>query len=169
MEKSFNRADVFKRHLMAVHNVEQTPPNGRKKTATGFKQPSGEHGDYANGVPVSGKCSTCGITFGNAQQFYEHLDECVLSQVVQEEPAAEFNEKNLGSIKPEEVEAVLAGSTTKRSRQESEPEEDGEDDDDYMDADDVDDDDGTDETFTMGTSRTKTGRTPSTRSRTGKH
>ncbi|KAI7247804.1 hypothetical protein KC335_g18725, partial [Hortaea werneckii] len=30
-EKSFNRADVFKRHLTSVHGVEQTPPNARRK------------------------------------------------------------------------------------------------------------------------------------------
>ncbi|KAK7714261.1 hypothetical protein SLS64_004361 [Diaporthe eres] len=44
-EKSFNRADVFKRHLTAVHNVEQTPPN-------------------------------------SPQDFYEHLDDCVLNVIV---------------------------------------------------------------------------------------
>src|SRR6266487_5738840 len=31
-EKSFNRADVFKRHLTSVHGVEQTTPNYRKKS-----------------------------------------------------------------------------------------------------------------------------------------
>jgi len=31
VEKVFNRADVFKRHLTYVHAVEQTPPNSRKK------------------------------------------------------------------------------------------------------------------------------------------
>ncbi|KAF2007850.1 hypothetical protein P154DRAFT_415912, partial [Amniculicola lignicola CBS 123094] len=29
-EKSFNRADVFKRHLASVHNVKQNPPTSRK-------------------------------------------------------------------------------------------------------------------------------------------
>lgn len=33
----------------------------------------------------TGKCSTCGITFLSAQQFYEHLDDCVLS-VIEDQP-----------------------------------------------------------------------------------
>jgi hypothetical protein len=36
-EKSFNRADVFKRHLTTVHGVEQNPPNSRKKSPGGRK------------------------------------------------------------------------------------------------------------------------------------
>jgi hypothetical protein len=66
-EKSFNRADVFKRHLTSVHGVEQTPPNSRKRR----RLPS-----YCE--DATGKCSTCSATFTNAQGFYEHLDDCVL-------------------------------------------------------------------------------------------
>ncbi|PUU74883.1 hypothetical protein B9Z19DRAFT_1103236 [Tuber borchii] len=99
-EKSFNRADVFKRHLMSVHNVEQTPPNSRKRPPT---KASPAEDRYA-GAYVTGKCSTCSITFATAQQFYEHLDECVLSKVVQEEPAAAFNEMNLDSVKLSDME-----------------------------------------------------------------
>ncbi|KAF8537290.1 hypothetical protein BDD12DRAFT_674963, partial [Trichophaea hybrida] len=79
MEKSFSRADVFKRHLFAVHNVEQTALKGwQKKNAEG----KGIHtGDFTNSN-LSGKCSTCDITFATAQQFYEHLDDCVLSKVM---------------------------------------------------------------------------------------
>jgi hypothetical protein len=36
-EKGFNRADVFKRHLISVHGVEQAPSNSRKKSSTGKK------------------------------------------------------------------------------------------------------------------------------------
>jgi RNA recognition motif-containing protein len=71
-EKSFDRADVFKRHLTSVHGVEQTSPGAhRKKTAVG-KLSSG------NTSVVTGVCSTCGQTFENAQAFYDHLDDCVL-------------------------------------------------------------------------------------------
>lgn len=186
MEKSFNRADVFKRHLMAVHNVEQTPPNGRKKasgkqSAQDYETGGGDGFGGTRTTLATGKCSTCGLTFGNAQQFYEHLDECVLSKVVQEEPAAAFNEHNLDSVKPEDVEAALARSSSsgsssslsaKRSRHDlSDPEDAAaaDDDDDYMDADFDDlDDDGKDETFTMGPARgNKALRTPATRSRSG--
>ncbi|KAL2268538.1 hypothetical protein VTJ83DRAFT_3384 [Remersonia thermophila] len=94
-EKSFNRADVFKRHLTAVHGVEQTPPNSRKKSgsnpSTGAK-PTGYAPD------ATGKCSTCSQTFSNAQDFYEHLDDCVLRIVQQEDPIEAINAKNLAEV-----------------------------------------------------------------------
>lgn len=92
-EKSFNRADVFKRHLTAVHGVEQSPPNSRKKSATGApkKLPT-----YA--PDATGKCSTCSQTFSNAQDFYEHLDDCVLRIVQQEDPAEAINAKRLAEV-----------------------------------------------------------------------
>ncbi|KAK7738975.1 hypothetical protein SLS62_011332 [Diatrype stigma] len=71
-EKAFNRADVFKRHLTAVHNVEQTPPNSRKMIITGNMSRNG--GDA--------KCSICQTRFSTAQEFYEHLDDCVLNVIV---------------------------------------------------------------------------------------
>jgi len=91
-EKSFNRADVFKRHLTSVHNVEQTPPNARRKSPAGNKRPGYGVRD------VSGMCSTCGVTFANAQDFYEHLDDCVLRVVQQAEPCEAINEKLLSSV-----------------------------------------------------------------------
>ncbi|KAK3997641.1 hypothetical protein QBC44DRAFT_229273 [Cladorrhinum sp. PSN332] len=96
-EKSFNRADVFKRHLTAVHGVEQTPPNSRKKTG-------GASGNNANkkltgyAPDATGKCSTCSQTFSNAQDFYEHLDDCVLRIVQQEDPAEAINAKRLAEV-----------------------------------------------------------------------
>jgi hypothetical protein len=122
-EKSFNRADVFKRHLMSVHNVEQTPPNSRKRPPT--KASPAE--DRYTGAYVTGKCSTCSITFATAQQFYEHLDECVLSKVVQEEPAAAFNEMNLDSVKLSDMEPSSSNSadpTSSASEDEDEDEKD---------------------------------------------
>ena len=93
-EKSFNRADVFKRHLTSVHGVEQTPPNSRKKSPNGSstKKSSTKAND------VSGKCSTCSATFNNAQDFYEHLDDCVLRIVQQEEPSEAINENILRAV-----------------------------------------------------------------------
>ncbi|KAI0172322.1 hypothetical protein GGR52DRAFT_549904 [Hypoxylon sp. FL1284] len=75
-EKAFNRADVFKRHLTAVHNVEQTPPNSRKMIMTGNSSRGG--GDA--------KCSICQTRFSTAQEFYEHLDDCVLNVIVPTTP-----------------------------------------------------------------------------------
>jgi hypothetical protein len=94
-EKSFNRADVFKRHLTAVHGVEQTPPNSRKKTAGGLSTGKKLTG-YA--PDATGKCSTCSQTFSNAQDFYEHLDDCVLRIVQQEDPAEAINAKRLAEV-----------------------------------------------------------------------
>ncbi|SPN98797.1 uncharacterized protein DNG_01838 [Cephalotrichum gorgonifer] len=96
-EKSFNRADVFKRHLTAVHGVEQTPPNSRKKAlpaSVGGKRLTGA------GYPsdATGKCSTCSQTFANAQDFYEHLDDCVLRIVQQEDPSEAVNARRLAEV-----------------------------------------------------------------------
>lgn len=93
-EKSFNRADVFKRHLTAVHNVEQTPPNSRRQTALGGSSsssasatPSREGGSsggssQGGGGGAGARCSICQTQFSTAQEFYEHLDDCVLNVIV---------------------------------------------------------------------------------------
>ncbi|KAG9247235.1 hypothetical protein BJ878DRAFT_210100 [Calycina marina] len=94
-EKSFNRADVFKRHLTSVHAVEQTPPNSRKKTSSIINSTKKLAG-YA--PDATGKCSTCSSTFGNAQDFYEHLDDCVLRIVQQEEPSEAINSARLAEV-----------------------------------------------------------------------
>ena len=94
-EKSFNRADVFKRHLTTVHGVEQTPPNSRKKPPVAINP-----GKKLAGYPAdaTGKCSTCSQTFSNAQDFYEHLDDCVLRIVQQEDPAEAINAQRLAEV-----------------------------------------------------------------------
>jgi len=93
-EKSFNRADVFKRHLTSVHGVEQTPPNSRKKSTNS----SANKKTSTQAVDATGKCSTCSATFKNAQEFYEHLDDCVLRVVQQEEPSEAINAQHLGGV-----------------------------------------------------------------------
>ena len=72
-EKSFNRVDVFKRHLTSVHGVHQSPPNA--KSVMPIQQ-------HLTGGPAS-KCSTCSSTFSDAQNFYDHLDDCVLKFIEQ--------------------------------------------------------------------------------------
>lgn len=93
VEKSFNRADVFKRHLTSVHGVEQNPPNSRRKSPSGRKAYSSTM--LAN---VAGTCSTCSVTFANAQEFYEHLDDCVLRVVQQADPSEAINQRLLTSV-----------------------------------------------------------------------
>lgn len=92
-EKSFNRADVFKRHLTSVHGVEQAPPNSRKRSPTSSTRRLSSYCQDA-----TGKCSTCSATFSNAQDFYEHLDDCVLRVVQQEEPSEAINAQHLTSV-----------------------------------------------------------------------
>ena len=54
-------------------------------------------------VDATGKCSTCSATFKNAQEFYEHLDDCVLRVVQQEEPSEAINEQHLGGVANDEA------------------------------------------------------------------
>lgn len=115
-EKSFNRADVFKRHLMSVHNVEQTPPNGRKKPGSASSTPRSPRPERFGDFQGSGKCSTCNGTFSTAQQFYEHLDDCVYSKVIQEEPAAAYNEMNMNQINLDDIAESLASPWKHRRR-----------------------------------------------------
>ncbi len=91
---------MFKRHLTHVHNVEQTPPNGRKKsTGDGLGDTVGTGAAPTGYAPdATGKCSTCSGTFSNAQEFYEHLDECVLRIVQQGDPAEAINERHMASM-----------------------------------------------------------------------
>ncbi|OQO08630.1 hypothetical protein B0A48_06500 [Cryoendolithus antarcticus] len=132
-EKSFNRADVFKRHLTSVHNVEQAPPNARRKSPSGAKRPGFGVRD------VSGMCSTCGNMFANAQDFYEHLDDCVLRVVQQADPSEAVNEKLLSSVADDAaVQATMEKhllSTTVDYDAPTKYEDDAEEDDDEDDAD----------------------------------
>jgi len=136
-EKSFNRADVFKRHLTSVHGVEQTAPNSRKKSPTTKKAYS------ATQQSAAGTCSTCSVTFANAQEFYEHLDDCVLRVVQQIEPSEAINQKLLTSVSEDkEVQETMDRHCLPNSVDYSAPsyDEDEEDEDEEIDVDDANDD-----------------------------
>ncbi|KAI5290481.1 hypothetical protein KEM54_001405 [Ascosphaera aggregata] len=80
METFFDRADSFKKHLISVHKVEQTAPNCRKRSPSALESRCrGNLKQY--GLGATGRCSTCFEVYGNAQDFYEHLDECVMKAV----------------------------------------------------------------------------------------
>jgi len=145
-EKSFNRADVFKRHLTSVHGVEQAPPNSRKKSPQSGKKAYG-----ANVQNMAGTCSTCSVTFANAQEFYEHLDDCVLRVVQQIEPSEAINQKLLASIADDDdvketLEAHCLSSSIDYSAPSYDEDEDDEDED-------VDADDANDESYGARSSR----------------
>lgn len=136
-EKSFNRADVFKRHLTSMHGVEQTPPNSRKRSPSKLNVNLSSYCQDA-----TGKCSTCGATFHNAQEFYEHLDDCVLKVVQQEDPMEAINAQRLAEvandsdvqatfernhIQPEDSEPSMNEDFEEEDDEEEEEEEDDED------------------------------------------
>lgn len=93
-EKSFNRTDVFKRHLTAVHGVEQTPPNCRKKNPSA----AARRNATSSATNATGKCSECAVTFSNPQDLYEHLDDCCLRSVQQEKPTESINQQRLAEV-----------------------------------------------------------------------
>jgi hypothetical protein len=135
-EKSFNRADVFKRHLTSVHGVEQTPPNSRKRSPSANNRKLSSYCQDA-----TGKCSTCSATFNNAQDFYEHLDDCVLRVVQQEEPSEAVNVQHLSQINADQdVQETLDRHMIKTEDAPTSFDEDDEDDDEDEDEDDEDDD-----------------------------
>lgn len=101
-EKSFNRADVFKRHLTSVHGVEQCPSNSRRKTPASTKKTASKDENR------EGKCSTCGSVFTSAQEFYNHLDDCVMKVLEKPEVSEAFNERHLTEISNDQaVKATL--------------------------------------------------------------
>ena len=87
--KSFNRADVFKRHLTSVHNVEQVSPKTHRKNVNKRAFDLRE---------AQGVCSICDVSFASAQDFYEHLDDCVFRAVQLTGFNKNINEKLLSSV-----------------------------------------------------------------------
>ncbi|KAK0383290.1 hypothetical protein NLU13_9203 [Sarocladium strictum] len=89
-ERLFNRADVFKRHLASLHQVDQSSQSSRvgpggEKITHGLATASSQ-GPAAS--EASAPCSICGQRFTAAQDFYEHLDDCVLSVLVSQNSSA---------------------------------------------------------------------------------
>src|SRR3954451_221146 len=82
-EKTFQRADSFKGHLFSVHNVAHIHPNSRNQSQAFTGSARELLNQYED---ASGDCSICSAAFANAQAFYEHLDDCVLQAVHQQEP-----------------------------------------------------------------------------------
>jgi hypothetical protein len=155
-EKSFNRADVFKRHLTSVHGVEQNPPNSRKKSPTGRKSYSNPQQNMA------GTCSTCSVTFANAQEFYEHLDDCVLRVVQQADPSEAINQRLLTSVaEDKDVTETLDRNGLSNSVEYTVPSYD--EDDEVSDEEEIDVDDHNDDTYGVRRSRSGKGALKSTK------
>jgi hypothetical protein len=112
--------------LTSVHGVEQTPPNSRKKSPIAAGKRSS-----ASARDVSGMCSTCSNTFNNPQDFYEHLDDCVLRVVKQIDPCEAVNEQLLASVADD---ADVKKSLEKHMLPDNEEQDDDDEDDDTSDS-----------------------------------
>ncbi|OQD92698.1 hypothetical protein PENSOL_c038G02133 [Penicillium solitum] len=70
-EKSFTRADVFKRHLVTVHGVKQLQPNQLDQSPTSSVKTDMDHTGNS-----TANCSICNEPFEDPQDFYKHIDNC---------------------------------------------------------------------------------------------
>lgn len=87
-EKTFNRSDIFKMHLTLLHGVAQyRPKNLKKPLPTKVRRRSSQ-----STADTFGFCSICSENYASAQEFYEHLDDCVLRAVQREEASETTNE-----------------------------------------------------------------------------
>jgi len=151
-EKSFNRADVFKRHLTSVHGVEQTPPNSRKKS-TSAGMLSSQKKLYGYAPDATGKCSTCSAIFSNAQEFYEHLDDCVLRIIQQEEPSEAVNAAMLARIEKDSHETIRSNQLPATTAQLVHTSQDDVDEDEDEEDEEDEEEDGNDEDFSPSKGR----------------
>ena len=94
-EKTFNRAEVFKRHLTSAHGVERTPSSARRRSPPDAATVVGTQKRIPHGTSVQGTCSTCAVIFVNAQEFYDHLDDCLLRVAQQTDPGEATNQRLL--------------------------------------------------------------------------
>ncbi|KAH7120588.1 hypothetical protein EDB81DRAFT_232648 [Dactylonectria macrodidyma] len=86
-EVSFDRLDLFKKHLLEAHKVKPKSPNERLRPES--PSPPGE-GAYA-----FGGCSICQQIFPSPSAIYDHLEDCVLAVLTYEDPAEAFNSMHL--------------------------------------------------------------------------
>ncbi|KAK3073077.1 hypothetical protein LTR53_005654 [Teratosphaeriaceae sp. CCFEE 6253] len=116
-ETSFSAADVFKRHLTAIHPAEQAPPDARPKAKTSQKANISTEGREG-----SNSCTICDVVFTAAQDPMDHLDECVLQAVTRQtqdrpqqhhlDPQQPDMSKQLSMSKQPSAEDKEAASTT---------------------------------------------------------
>jgi hypothetical protein len=103
---------------------------------------------------VAGTCSTCSVTIANAQDFYEHLDDCVLRVVQQADPSEAINQRLLTSVaEDKDVTETLDRNGLSKSIEYTIPSYD--EDEEVSDEEEPDNDDHTDDTY--GTRRSRSG------------
>jgi hypothetical protein len=103
-ERSFNRADVFKRHLASLHQVDQNSQSSRLGGSSGMPGSgltTASHGRASSDtIATAAPCSICGQHFTSAQDFYEHIDDCVLSVLVPHSSSATGNSSHQHPSQP---------------------------------------------------------------------
>jgi hypothetical protein len=105
---------------------------------------------------VAGTCSTCSVTFANAQEFYEHLDDCVLRVVQQADPSEAINQRLLTSVaEDKDVTETLDRNGLSKSIEYTVPSYDDDEDEDDEDEE-IDNDDHNDDTY--GSRRSRSGK-----------
>jgi hypothetical protein len=105
---------------------------------------------------MAGTCSTCSVTFANAQEFYEHLDDCVLRVVQQADPSEAINQRLLTSVAEDRnVAETLDRNGLSNSIEYTVPNYD--DDDEEEEEEEVDVDDANDDTYGVRRSRSGKG------------
>lgn len=92
-ETSFNRVDIFKRHLVSTHKVDQNTSAAKKRSVSGSLKPPS-----VSDRGSSGRCTTCSKSFPNAQSLFDHLDDCILAVVTQTDESESVNERNLRTV-----------------------------------------------------------------------
>ncbi|KAL2696891.1 hypothetical protein AAEP93_002186 [Penicillium crustosum] len=116
-EKSFTRVDVFKRHLITVHGVMQLQPNQLDQSPISSIKTDMDHTSDS-----TGNCSICNEPFEDAQDFYKHIDNCVMLNVMQgsSEPV---NNMRLPEVSEDEetVDDRRDSSSSVRSQNEEKP------------------------------------------------
>ncbi|KAI9837739.1 MAG: hypothetical protein M1819_006673 [Sarea resinae] len=102
--ESFTQVDVFKRHLTSIHGVEQSTLNSPKGSLG-----SEQKGSFSvHPLDAIGKCSICLANFDNAQDLYEHLDDCIFQSMQQENLTPATNKRDVMSIAEAEFEQLVS-------------------------------------------------------------
>jgi hypothetical protein len=105
-EVNFDRVDALKRHLITVHKVEPTKKSKKKPPPPGPAAPIDGLGSRSGNN--NARCSICSRVFQQARHWYEHLDDCILSAILQDEPVNQINTSHLLSVADDpEVEETL--------------------------------------------------------------
>ncbi|KAH7139678.1 putative C2H2 finger domain protein [Dactylonectria estremocensis] len=87
LEVSFDRLDLFKKHLLDAHKVKPKSPNERLRP----ESPS----PPVDGTYSFGGCSICQQIFPSPSAMYDHLEDCVLAVLTYEDPTEAVNSMHL--------------------------------------------------------------------------